>query len=256
MSGALLSIKAFGLRWSAGASGARASPSDRGAARSLRPGQTSPSQVLATSLAMSAGGEAAAAAPDRSAALDPELQRRFRDLMLPHLDAAYTFALYLARNDDVAQDVVQDAYVRALRAFSSYRGENAKAWLLAIVRNVFLTSARARASGGTVSLEAYLHGDPGRDGAAPQLWDPDQDTPETALVRSDESGRVRDLIEALPEPFRETLVLRELEELSYREIAAATGSPIGTVMSRLARARQMLEQAWRRRYEPGRERRA
>jgi len=114
----------------------------------------------------------------------------------------------------------------------------------------------ARASGGTVSLEAHLHGDPGRDGAAPQLWDPDQDTPETALVRSDESGRVRDLIEALPEPFRETLVLRELEELSYREIAAATGSPIGTVMSRLARARQMLEQAWRRRYEPGRERRA
>ena len=115
MSGALLSITAFGLRWGAGASGTRASPSDRGAAPSLRPGQTSPSQVLATSLAMSAGGETAAAAPDRSAALDPELQRRFRDLMLPHLDAAYNFARYLARDDDIAQDVVQDAFVRALQ---------------------------------------------------------------------------------------------------------------------------------------------
>ena len=83
--------------------------------------------------------------------------------------------------------------------------------------------------------------------------DPDQDTPETALIRSSESSSVRDLIEALPVPFRETLVLRELEELSYQQIATATGSPVGTVMPRLARARQMLQQAWTRRHNPNRE---
>ena len=178
-----------------------------------------------------------------------EAQQRFRDLMLPHLDAAYTLARYLTRDEDVAQDLVQDAFVRALRGFGSYRGENAKAWLLAIVRNLFLSSATARSSGRTVSLEAYVRPDCGEpDGSARELWDPDQDTPETALIRSSESKSVRDLIEALPVPFRETLVLRELEELSYQQIATATGSPVGTVMSRLARARQMLERAWRHRH--------
>src|SRR3954465_13573620 len=178
-----------------------------------------------------------------------EAQQRFRDLMLPHLDAAYTLARYLTRDEDVAQDLVQDAFVRALRGFGSYRGENAKAWLLAIVRNLFLSSATARSSDRTVSLDTYVRPDCGEpDGSARELWDPDQDTPETALIRSSESRSVRDLIEALPVPFRETLVLRELEELSYQQIATATGSPVGTVMSRLARARQMLERAWRRRH--------
>ena len=87
---------------------------------------------------------------------DPEAQQRFRDLMLPHLDAAYTLARYLARDEDMAQDLVQDAFVRALHGFGNYRGENAKAWLLAIVRNLFLSSTTARASARTVSLEAYL----------------------------------------------------------------------------------------------------
>src|SRR3954453_23164557 len=182
---------------------------------------------------------------------DTEAQQRFRDLMLPHLDAAYTLARYLARDEDMAQDLVQDAVVRALRGFPNYRGENAKAWLLAIVRNLFLSSATARSSDRTVSLEAYVRPDCGEpDGSARELWDPDQDTPETALIRSSESRSIRDLIEALPVPFRETLVLRELEELSYQQIATATGSPVGTVMSRLARARQMLERAWRRRHNP------
>jgi len=184
---------------------------------------------------------------------DTEAQRRFRDLMLLHLDAAYTLARYLARDEDMAQDLVQDAFVRALRGFDSYRGENAKAWLLAIVRNLFLSSAKARRSDGIVSLDAYRQHDREPDGSAREIWDPDQETPETALIRSDASRCVRDLIEALPVPFRETLILRELEELSYQQIATATESPVGTVMSRLARARQMLERAWRGRYAPKRE---
>src|SRR3954447_8946786 len=116
-----------------------------------------------------------------------EAQQRFRDLMLPHLDAAYTLARYLTRDEDVAQDLVQDAFVRALRGFGNYRGENARAWLLAIVRNLFLSSATARSSDRTVSLEAYVRPDCGEpDGSARELWDPDQDTPETALIRSSE----------------------------------------------------------------------
>src|SRR3954470_6879376 len=188
------------------------------------------------------------ASSDRAHMLDTEARQHFRTLMLPHLDAAYNLARYLARDEDLAQDLVQDAFVRALRGFGSYRGENAKAWLLAIVRNLFLSSATARGSDRTVSLEAYMQRDREPDGSARELWDPDQDTPETALIRSNESRGIRDLIEALPVPFRETLVLRELEELSYQQIATATGSPVGTVMSRLARARQMLERAWRRRH--------
>jgi RNA polymerase sigma-70 factor, ECF subfamily len=173
--------------------------------------------------------------------------------MLPHLDATYTLARYLVRDEDMAQDLVQDAFVRALHGFGNYRGENAKAWLLAIVRNLFLSSAKARRSDRTVSLDAYRQHDREPDGPAREIWDPDQETPETALIRSDESRSVRDLIEALPIPFRETLILRELEELSYQQIATATDSPIGTVMSRLARARQMLERAWKGRYAPKRE---
>src|SRR5215212_9464400 len=197
---------------------------------------------------MRASGSTDLASSDRAHMLDAEAQQHFRDLMLPHLDAAYTLARYLTQDEDVAQDLVQDAFVRALRGFGSYRGENAKAWLLAIVRNLFLSSATARGSDRTVSLEAYTQHDREPDGSARELWDPDQDTPETALIRSNESRGIRDLIEALPVPFRETLVLRELEELSYQQIATATGSPVGTVMSRLARARQMLERAWRRRH--------
>src|SRR3954463_4942252 len=118
--------------------------------------------------------------------LDAEAQQHFRALMLPHLDAAYTLARYLTRDEDVAQDLVQHAFVRALRGFGNYRGENAKAWLLAIVRNLFLSSATARSSDRTVSLEAYVQPDRGLEGPAREIWDPDQDTPETALIRDDE----------------------------------------------------------------------
>src|SRR4051794_3373753 len=109
-----------------------------------------------------------------------EAQQRFRDLMLPHLDAAYTLARYLTRDEDVAQDLVQDAFVRALRGFGNYRGENAKAWLLAIVRNFFLSSATARSSDRTVSLEAYVRPGPGhaRDGADPKQREQERTRPD------------------------------------------------------------------------------
>src|SRR3954452_12515445 len=177
-----------------------------------------------------ASGPADRSSSGRTPMPGTEAEQRFRDLMLPHLDAAYTLARYLARDEDLAQDLVQDAFVRALRGFPNYRGENAKAWLLAIVRNLFLSSAKARSSDRIVSLEAYRQHDHEPDGSARELWDPDQDTPETALIRSNESRGIRDLIEALPVPFRETLVLRELEELSYQQIATATGIPVGSVM--------------------------
>lgn len=189
---------------------------------------------------MSAAGEIAssdATLGDRHGAAAHE---RFRRLVIPHLDAAYNLARYLARDPDVAQDLVQDAFLRALRSFGTFRGEDARPWLLAIVRNRFLTWTTSRRSERTVSLE-----DDGTDAEASALPDPDQEDPEAALMRRDDITTLRDLIEALPSPFREVLVLREIEELSYQEIATVTGSPIGTVMSRLARARQILQRSWR-----------
>ena len=165
--------------------------------------------------------------------------RQFRELVLPHLDGAYNFARYLTRDPVAAEDIVQEAFLRAFRAFPTYRGGAPKAWLLAIVRNCFLTWAGARSGPGRVLVdegtlsEAQAH-------ALANVADPDQDTPEEALLRRRDAEAVRAVIENLPEPFRETLVLRELEELSYKEISVLTAAPIGTVMSRLARARQML----------------
>jgi RNA polymerase sigma factor (sigma-70 family) len=189
---------------------------------------------------MSAAGEIAsfdATLGDRHGAAAHE---RFRRLVIPHLDAAYNLARYLARDPDVAQDLVQDAFLRALRSFGTFRGEDARPWLLAIVRNRFLTWATSRRSERTVSLD-----NDGTDAETSALPDPDQEDPEAALMRRDDITTLRDLIEALPSPFREVLVLREIEELSYQEIATVTGSPIGTVMSRLARARQVLQRSWR-----------
>lgn len=151
---------------------------------------------------------------------------RFRDMMLPHMDAAYNFARYLARDPVAAEDIVQDAFLRAFRAFDSWRGEAAKAWLLAIVRNAFVDWVKAnRRELVTADIEDV---------------NIDPDTPESLLLQARDVAMLRTTVERLPEPFREALVLRELEELSYKEIALITAVPIGTVMSRLARARQML----------------
>lgn len=153
--------------------------------------------------------------------------------MLPHMDAAYTLARYLARDPVTAEDIVQEAYLRAYRSFESWRGEAAKAWLLTIVRNCFLTSAKAWST--QPSMQPI---DDGTAAPLPELIE--RNTPETTLADKDEAAMVRATVEQLPEPFRETLILRELEEMSYKDIATVTQVPIGTVMSRLARARQIL----------------
>jgi len=178
--------------------------------------------------------------------LSPDEARRFRAVVLPHADAAYNLALRLARREDVAEDIVHDAYVRALAAFRGYRGGDGRSWILTIVRNRFYDWAREQRLKATAPL-ARPANDPDDDDVA---WDPpdlEQDNPEQALAKSGEAGAVRALIDGLPARLREVLILREMEELSYREIAAVTASPIGSVMSRLARARSALAAAWRKR---------
>ncbi|MBW8744446.1 MAG: sigma-70 family RNA polymerase sigma factor [Sphingomonas sp.] len=157
----------------------------------------------------------------------------FRRTMMPHMDAAYNLARYLTRDANAAEDIVQDAYLRAYRSFETWRGEAAKPWLLTIVRNCFLNSV-----GGATER---LTGRPVHDyvGELPSELI-ETGTPESQLAEKNEAAMLRATIEQLPEPFRETLILRELEELSYKEIAAIARVPIGTIMSRLARARQML----------------
>ena len=172
--------------------------------------------------------EAPGATPAVGSALAGE---SFASLLLPHFDAAYSFARFLSRDAAAAEDIVQEAFLRALRGFANYRGGDAKSWLLAIVRNCVSNWARGRRATPETALED------------PQLLvDEEQNTPERTVTRQSEIDGIRQLIENLPEPFREALVLRELEELSYRQIAQVTGVPVGTVMSRLARARGMLTQ--------------
>jgi len=157
--------------------------------------------------------------------------------MLPHLDAAYTLARWLMRDREAAEDVLQEAMVRALTYFASFKGVNPRAWLLQIVRNAAYSSLALNRGIETVPLAAESD----EPGAAELVAA--EDNPETALLRSRKNCQVRSLIAALPVELRETLVLREFEECSYKEIAEATQTPIGTVMSRLWRARQLLAQA-------------
>ena len=174
------------------------------------------------------GGRRTEQAPAR-----PDKAEAFRRTMMPHMDAAYNLARYLTRDPSAAEDIVQDAYLRAYRSFETWRGEAAKPWLLTIVRNCFLNNVGGAAE--------RLAGRPVHDyaGELPSELI-ETGTPESQLAEKNEAAMLRATIEQLPEPFRETLILRELEELSYKEIAAIAQVPIGTIMSRLARARQML----------------
>jgi RNA polymerase sigma-70 factor (ECF subfamily) len=157
-------------------------------------------------------------------------------VVLPHLDAAYNLARWIMGNVEDAEDVVQEAMVRALTYFPSFRGRNARAWLLQIVRNTAYSALSARRGLRLVPFAGETGGDedPGVEPADPG------DDPEAALIRARDRRQLDHLIERLPLGLRETLVMRELEELSYREIAQITGVPIGTVMSRLWRARRLL----------------
>lgn len=153
----------------------------------------------------------------------------FEQIVLPHLNAAHNLARWLTGNDQDAQDVVQEAYLRAFRFFDTYREGDGKAWLLAIVRNTSHTWRRRQSrESGVIPFDELTHSGESED-------------PETRVADSEKTGVLRDCMERLPTDFREVLVMRELEEMSYREIAGATGLPIGTVMSRLARARKRLE---------------
>jgi RNA polymerase sigma factor (sigma-70 family) len=176
---------------------------------------------------------------------DLDAGRRFQALALPHADAAYNLAMRLARTPEAAEDIVQDAYVRALSGFANFRGGDARSWILTIVRNRFYDWARERKLKATAPLAVV--GDGGEDDF--DYWDPDQETPEDSLVRKDEATRVRNLIDGLPPRLREVIVLKEMEDLSYRQIAEITGAPIGTVMSRLSRARALLTESWKARGE-------
>lgn len=169
---------------------------------------------------------------------DPALTHRFETLALPHLDAAYNLARWLTGNDHDAQDVVQEAVLRALRYFGGFRGDNARPWLLQIVRHTCCAWIRRNRPAELVPFD-----DEDDDGAA--FHDPAGEDPSAGLVRAEQRAQVNLALARLPFAFREVLVLRDMEDLSYREIAGITDVPIGTVMSRLARARQMLRAALR-----------
>ncbi|MCY1267623.1 RNA polymerase sigma-70 factor [compost metagenome] len=162
---------------------------------------------------------------------------RFAEVALPHLDAAYNLARWLSGSASDADDIVQDAYLRAFRFFEGFHGDNARAWLLAIVRNTWFSEWRRRsdAADGT-PYDETLHGDE----RLPGWIDDIGSNPETLAVRHGDVELVHRALERLPVIYREVLVLRELEEMSYRDIALVADIPIGTVMSRLARARHLL----------------
>ncbi len=177
--------------------------------------------------------------PLKAANDDPDRARRFREAALPHLDDVYTLARYLLRDANDAEDAVQECFLRALKHFDGYRGPAMKPWLFAILRNVCRAEYARRANSPTDTIE-----DVPDNAEQPPLWREAQETPEAQVLRQKDAGAIRRLVEALAEPFRETFVLREIHNLSYREIADVAEVPVGTVMSRLARARAMLRSAW------------
>ena len=157
----------------------------------------------------------------------------FEEAILPHVNAAHNLARWLMRNDADADDAVQDACLRALRFFGGFRGGDGRVWLLAIVRNTCYSKLkRNRVNESQTVFDENLHG-----------HDSDVSGPEAALLRNIDAAALQRAVEALPEEFREVIVMRELEGLSYKEIADVTEVPIGTVMSRLARARGRLQRA-------------
>src|SRR5213596_872313 len=156
----------------------------------------------------------------------------FEDVMLPHLDAAHNFARWLLRNEQDAQDVVQEAYLRAFKSFGGFHGSNGRAWLLTIVRNTSYTLLKKnQAVDLTTTFDEELH-----------TSSQESVSPTTILERSENTALIREAINELPAEFREILTLRHQEGLSYKEIADVAQIPPGTVMSRLARARAKLRE--------------
>jgi RNA polymerase sigma-70 factor (ECF subfamily) len=163
--------------------------------------------------------------------LDAQERSQFEQVTLPHLDAAHNLARWLTQDGHAAEDVVQEAYFRAARYFGSFRGGDGRAWLLGVVRRVSFDFLARRRSQAEVVLNEDVH-DRGDESA----------NPEFLAIRNSEQARVRRAVEELPSHLREVIVLRELEGLSYQQIAAVAEVPLGTVMSRLSRGRQQLQQ--------------
>ncbi|HLY04334.1 MAG TPA: sigma-70 family RNA polymerase sigma factor [Rhizomicrobium sp.] len=164
---------------------------------------------------------------------------RFDARVLPHLDAAYNLARWLARPPLDADDIVQEAMLRALKGFDSLRGDNVRAWLFSIVRNCFLDAVQK-------TRRRRIEPLPSDDEleADDFVWAIDESDPEAVMIRTGELRQLHEVVATLPREFQEVLLLREMEDLSYREIGRIAGVPIGTVMSRLARARSMLREKW------------
>jgi RNA polymerase sigma-70 factor (ECF subfamily) len=164
----------------------------------------------------------------------------FERQMLPHLDAAYNLARWLMRNDEDAEDAVQDAFLRAYQAFASYQVSSEKAWLMTIVRNVCLTRLKRRVQPGKVVMLDEAMGEV--EGTSADIVPASLNSrPDAELLAKIERARVQAALKKLPQNLREIVILREFEDLSYQEIAEVVGIPVGTVMSRLSRAREQLK---------------
>lgn len=177
--------------------------------------------------------------------VDADRATRFQQIALPHLNAAHNLARWLTKNDFDAEDIVQEAYLRAFKYFHTFSGNNARAWLLSIVRHACYDWLREKRMlvttplGDDAELERIVE-------AAASADQQVAANPETTLLHRRDVELLNRLIEELPPDYRLMLILREMEDLSYREIAEVAGVPIGTVMSRLARARGLLLEAWKR----------
>jgi RNA polymerase sigma-70 factor (ECF subfamily) len=195
--------------------------------------------------------------PEPQAEAHPCMQ--FDLIIAPHLPAAYSLARFLTRSSEAAEDLCQDAFLRAFRSLDTFRGGDARAWILTIVRNLCHSWMRTQRSQPTV---VSLHGneraaaatspEETSDEPACDLNLCDFESPERALIRVAEVEEIRAILCAIPQPFQEVLILRELEDLTYRQIAEMTGAPLGTVMSRLSRARELFLAAWSHRQEADR----
>ncbi|HEX6704075.1 MAG TPA: sigma-70 family RNA polymerase sigma factor [Albitalea sp.] len=167
---------------------------------------------------------------------DDENWRRFEQLAMPHLDAAYNLARWLTHNDHDAQDVVQEALLRAMRYINGLRGDGARAWLLQIVRHTCYSWLKENRPLEKVVLDDF-------DDARQDIAAPSADEPPAIAMRKADKEQINAAIANLPVPYREVLVLRELEDLSYADIARIAEIPVGTVMSRLSRARGLMRTA-------------
>lgn len=167
-------------------------------------------------------------------------EQRFQAVMLPHLDSAFNLARWLALNQYDAEDIVQESYLRAFKFFDGFHGDDGRAWLLGIVRNTFFSLyQKNKMQSQHVSFEEELHGN-----QSEELFPNGQfeNNPESLLIHKDNRQQVEQALRGLPVEFREVVVMRELDELSYKQIASIVGIPIGTVMSRLGRGRKQLAQ--------------